>query len=148
MKRETVSIVVLAAGLSLLAGPALAQASTMGQPMAPPHQAASNITSSDTQSTIAPPLPVPVNLGDNAPPAQYLQAAQSDLSSHRTGAAQQALEMAETRLLDRTVPATQGDQPDSDPAISHISNALMDLSQSNISAAQQETSSALSSLSE
>ncbi len=84
---------------------------------------ASNITPSDTRSTIAPNLPTPA-VGPNAMPADYLRAAQAALSSGRTGEAQQALEMAQTRLLDRSTPQFQTNNPSDNPAVSQISQAL------------------------
>ncbi|MBN8890886.1 MAG: hypothetical protein ABS99_02690 [Acetobacteraceae bacterium SCN 69-10] len=74
---------------------------------------ASNITPGNTSSTIAPNLPAPP-LGDGATPRDYLRSARVSLAAGRTGQAQQALEMAETRLLDRSVPqGTAGDPNDS-----------------------------------
>ena len=84
---------------------------------------ASNIDQRDTRSTIAPNLPSPA-VGGNASAADYLRAAQSALQSGRTGEAQQAMEMAQTRLLDRSVPQQQTNNPSDNPAISQISQAL------------------------
>jgi hypothetical protein len=83
---------------------------------------ASNITGADTHSAIAPHLPRPP-VGEGASPASYLQAAQAALHAHRTGAAQQALEMAETRLLDRSTPVNAAGQPDQDAAVQQVANA-------------------------
>jgi hypothetical protein len=106
---------------------------------------ASNIDQRDTRSVIAPNLPTPP-VGPSANPADYLRAAQSALQAGHTGEAQQALEMAQTRLLDRSVPMTQTDKPSDNPAVRQISEALkalaagdraqtMDLIQSAIPAA-------------
>lgn len=84
---------------------------------------ASNIDQADTRSPIAPNLPTPA-LGPNATPADYLRAAQNALQAGRTGEAQQSLEMAQTRILDRSVPQGQTNTPDSNPAIMQISQAL------------------------
>jgi hypothetical protein len=84
---------------------------------------ASNIDAGDTRSVIAPNLPSPL-IGANASPVDYLRAAQSALQAGRTGEAQQSLEMAQTRLLDRSVPMGQTDNPDSNPAVVQISHAL------------------------
>ena len=67
---------------------------------------ASNITPQDTTSVIAPNLPSPP-LGANASVRDFLTAARSALVQGRTGEAQQSLEMAETRALDRSVPLFQ-----------------------------------------
>ncbi len=54
----------------------------------------------------------------------YLRAAQSALQAGRTGEAQQSLEMAQTRLLDRSVPMGQTNNPSDNPAVSQMSQAL------------------------
>jgi hypothetical protein len=84
---------------------------------------ASNIDQSDTRSPIAPNLPSPA-VGPNASAADYLRAAQASLQAGRTGEAQQSLEMAQTRLLDRSVPQDQTSNPSDNPAVSQISQAL------------------------
>ena len=63
---------------------------------------ASNILPSDTKSNLAPTLP-PSAAGTAATPLDYLRAARAALVAGHTGEAQQSLEMAETRLLDREV---------------------------------------------
>jgi hypothetical protein len=83
---------------------------------------ASNIDSADTRSAIAPRLPTPRG-GANATPEQYLRDAQSALAANRTGAAQEALERAETRLLDRSTPAGATDTPAQNPMASTIAQA-------------------------
>jgi hypothetical protein len=107
---------------------------------------ASNINGQDTRSEIAPNLPSP-QVGPNASPVDYLRAAQSALSAGQTGEAQQALEQAQTRLLDRSVPYGQTNNPSDNPAVAQITRALnalaagdrgqcMQLIQSAIPAAQ------------
>jgi hypothetical protein len=83
----------------------------------------SNITPQDTRTRIAPNVPAPT-LDENATAADYLRAAQAALSAGRTGQAQQALEMAQTRMLDRSVPYDQTNSPSDNPAVSQISQAL------------------------
>lgn len=61
---------------------------------------ASNIGPSDTRSNIAPTLPAS-GLGENAKAMEYLTEARASLVAGRTGEAQQSLEMAETRALER-----------------------------------------------
>jgi hypothetical protein len=63
---------------------------------------ASNIGSADTRSSIAPTLPAS-EVDEDAGPYDYLRAARAALVAGRTGQAQQSLEMAETRSLDRSV---------------------------------------------
>ena len=84
---------------------------------------ASNIDQMDTHSSIAPNLPLP-SVGPNASSVDYLRAAQSALQAGRTGEAQQSLEMAQTRLLDRSVPQAQTDNASDNPAVTQISQAL------------------------
>jgi hypothetical protein len=87
---------------------------------------ASNIGPSDTTTTIAPNLPSPP-VGPNANAADYLAAARNALSAGRTGEAQQALEMAQTRLLSRSVPLFQTNTPSANPVVQQISQALQAL---------------------
>jgi hypothetical protein len=84
---------------------------------------ASNIDQHDTGSEIAPNLPTP-DLGPNASPVDFLRAAQGALASGRTGEAQQSLEQAQTRLLDRSVPYGQTNNPSDNPAVVQITEAL------------------------
>ncbi len=84
---------------------------------------AGNITQGDTTSVLAPNLPAP-SVGENASPRDYLLAARAALVLGRTGEAQQALEMAETRALDRSVPLFKTDVRINDPLIGEIEQAL------------------------
>lgn len=88
----------------------------------PMSDTSSNIGPNDTPSTIAPNLPSPP-IGENATPHQYLVAARSALVTGRTGEAQQALEMATTRALDRSVPLFQTNTASGDPLVKEIADA-------------------------
>ena len=88
---------------------------------------ASNISPSDTRSVLAPNLPSPP-IGENAPIRDYLAAARSALQAGRTGETQQALEMAETRALGRSVPLFHTTSPVDDPLVANIEAALNALS--------------------
>jgi hypothetical protein len=103
---------------------------------------ASNISQADTRSDIAPSLPQP-EVGPNAGPASYLRAAEQALHRGQTGLAQNALEMAETRLLDRSVIQGQGGIPDNSHAIRCITSALNDLSRGDIRGAEMQTRDAM-----
>ena len=103
---------------------------------------ASNIDQSDTHSSIAPNLPSPP-VGQNANAVDYLLAAQSALASGRTGEAQQSLEMAQTRLLDRSVPQAQTNNPSDNPAIAQISQALKALAAGDRAQSMQLIQSAI-----
>ncbi len=87
----------------------------------PTSNKASNIDRADTSSPIAPRLPAP-GLVDGSSPADFLNAAKSALRRNRTGEAQEALERAETRMLDRSTP--QGANPlDTNPRVQDIRSA-------------------------
>lgn len=84
--------------------------------------AASNIGPSDTRSVIAPALPVPP-VPSGSTPREFLQAAREAVLLGRSGEAQEALERAETRVLDRSVSARMGKVPDSDRIVIDIAVA-------------------------
>jgi hypothetical protein len=108
---------------------------------------ASNIDGADTHSAIAPHLPRPM-VGENAGPDGYLKAADRALAAHKTGAAQQALEMAETRLLDRSTAPDAASQPDQSPRIAAVAAARKDLAAKNWSGARQSIQEAMAGGSE
>lgn len=138
----------LAALLAVTALPALAQAPQMTDTGARPgneigtgnslprSDKASNITETDARSTIAPNLPSPP-IDENAMPRDYLIAARNALAAGRTGMAQQSLEMAETRLLDRSVALFQTNDHSDNPLVMRIHEALRALGEGNISLAAQ-----------
>lgn len=103
---------------------------------------ASNTTSANTHSEIAPRLPSP-DAAANSPEA-LLSAAQQALRQGRTGAAQQALEMAETRVLSRTVDPTMANQPDQAMMVKHIGDARRALGARNRQAAEAAIAAAMS----
>ena len=103
---------------------------------------AANITEQNTTSVIAPNLPAP-SVGENATVRGYLEAARTALLLGRTGEAQQSLEMAETRALDRSVPLFQTSTRISDPLIGEIAQALHALAEGDRSRAVQIIETAL-----
>ena len=103
---------------------------------------ASNITGMDSRSTIAPHLPQPMG-GEGAGPWHYLHAADRALALKHTGEAQQALEMAETRLLDRSTPVDQAGTPDQGPVVQLVSQARQALGHNDLAGARQAVQSAL-----
>ncbi len=124
--------------LGLATTPVLAQtfAHEPGTGLSGPASAkASNITESDTQSPIAPHLPQPQS-GLNEGPRGYLRAADRALAMHRTGEAQQALEMAETRLLDRSTPANAAGQPSQNQMVARVADARRALGAGDLAAAR------------
>jgi hypothetical protein len=105
---------------------------------------ASNIDSADTRGVIAPHLPSP-DVGENASPDRYLRVAEHAIRAHKTGEAQQALEMAETRLLDRSTPAGAASQPDQNPRIAAVTSALKALATKDWSGAHSAIQQAMNS---
>ncbi len=83
---------------------------------------ASNATAGDTRSVIAPRLPTP-SVGEDTAPASFLQAADRAITLGRTGEAQESLERAESRLLDRSVARNRADAPDQQPLVTLVGNA-------------------------
>lgn len=101
---------------------------------------ASNINAYNTHSEIAPRLPSPAVSSDD--PDAYLRAARQALTVGRTGEAQEALEEAEARLLDRSVPIGRANIPDQSPMIRRIDDALQALAAGNLVEAQRLTDKA------
>ncbi len=102
---------------------------------------ASNIAPSDTRSEIAPRLPDPAT-GGNTPEA-YLAAAQRALDTGKTGAAQEALERAETRLLSRSTDPSAAASPADMPMVQQISQARQALATRDIASARSAIRAAL-----
>ncbi len=88
---------------------------------------ASNINAGDTRSSIAPRLPSP-DVGEGAPARAYLEAARRALAANHTGEAQEAMERAETRTLDRSVAPSRASDASAQPLIRQISDARAALS--------------------
>jgi len=82
----------------------------------------SPVWAQDEQRAV-PALPAPA-LDDNAPASAFLRAAQSAVIGNRLGEAQQGLEMAQTRLLDRSVPLFQTNTPSNHPALAPLAAAV------------------------
>jgi hypothetical protein len=126
-----------AALLGLTGGFAYAQTMNESQGGREPYSArASNIESSDTRSTIAPALPSP-NIGEDGTPDQYLRAAQDALQRRQTGLAQSSMEMAETRMLDRSVMPSRANEPDMAPGIRELHQARDALGRGDLAGASQ-----------
>ena len=108
--------------VSITSPPALAQTSAPPRPTEPRSNVASNISSSNS-GLVAPALPAPM-VGANATVLSYLHVARTAFAAGRTGEAQQALEMAETRALDRSVVQGQGSTPSNSHLVAQIDAAL------------------------
>jgi hypothetical protein len=103
---------------------------------------ASNIDGATTRSPIAPRLPTPT-AGDDATIRQYLMNARDALAAGRTGEGQEALERAETRMLDRSVAPEQVRDTIHGPGIEDVSAARRALAGGNVQAALQVIDAAL-----
>ncbi len=104
---------------------------------------ASNITAADTRSPIAPRLPSPAG-GEDATPANFLADAQKALDSRQSGRAQEALERAETAMLQRSVPADEAATPDQSPGVTQIRMARDALAKGDVAGAKRAISAAMS----
>jgi hypothetical protein len=121
-----------------LAWPALAQqnetgarpGNEIGTGMSLPRSdRAGNLDAATTHSALAPNLPAPQNSGGVR---ALLMEARQDLAADRSGAAQEALERAETRALDRSVPVGSEHIPAGDPVVSAVSQARAALAAGNM----------------
>ena len=135
---RTASSLLIAAALALVAPAARAQ--TAGRDAAtgtsgPASNRASNIDRADTPGGIAPHLPRP-DAPEDSGPDTLLRAADRALAGHRTGAAQEALERAETRLLDRSTEIDASSRPDQDPRVLHVNAALQALGRGDVATAR------------
>ena len=97
---------------------------------------ASNATAGDTRSLIAPRLPTP-EAGDDSSPRAFLESAQRALVLGRTGEAQEALERAESRLLDRSVPPSRAGVPSAQPMVADVGEARRALAGGDRARSQQ-----------
>jgi len=112
-----------------LAGGAMAQGADHG----PTSPRASHLNASTARGEVAPRLPDPATSANT--PEAFLAAADRALSRRQTGAAQEALERAETRLLDRSTP--QGaDATSTDPRVRQISDARQALAHRDVAGAR------------
>jgi hypothetical protein len=103
---------------------------------------ASNISPADTKSEIAPVLPAAA-VAEGASVNDYLNAAKTSLAAGKTGQAQQELEMAETRVLDRSVAAGQAGTPSDSTLVSRIHEARENLGRGDSAGAMQMIDRAL-----
>jgi hypothetical protein len=106
---------------------------------------ASNVNEGDTKSVIAPRLPTP-NAGDDASPRAFLESAQRAITLGRTGEAQEALERAESRLLDRSVPPSRAGESSQQPLVATVGDARRALVSGDRAGAQRLITDALGQL--
>ena len=93
---------------------------------------------------VSSPLPSP-DLPVSGRPSDFLAAAQAALARGQDREAQEGLEMAQTRLLDRSVPLGRTNTPSSDPTVAEISEARRALEARDRAGAMQSIQSAIAS---
>ncbi len=120
----------------------LASAALLGLVAAPAFAQTAPAPSASDRPAIAPKLPAPP-LEENASPRAFLESAQQALAQHRIGEAQEALERAETRMLDRSVVPSRADIPDTSAGVEQIRQARDALARRDLRGAQQIIASAL-----
>jgi hypothetical protein len=106
---------------------------------------ASNIAPADTRSAVAPALSIPA-VALSAPPLSFLEAARRALAGARMGEAQEALERAETRLLDGTSQPVLA-APSMVPALASTRAARQALAVHDRAGAAREIDAAIAALS-
>ena len=116
-------------------------AATGAGPGEPESRHASNIDHTNTHSDIAPALPMPPVRGNT--PEAYLAAADRALARRQSGEAQEALERAETRMLDRSVPMGENNMPMQDSRLTQIRDARMAIANRDYSAARNNIQQAM-----
>lgn len=119
--------VLAAAVLASLPPPAAAQDAAAPSSAAPGGKQpmsndASNIDASSTHTAWAPGLPIPP-VDEDAPPLSFLDAARKAVAAGRTGEAQEALERAESRALDRSVKPSTAGRPSGQKLVNQIAEA-------------------------
>lgn len=70
---------------------------------------------------------------DNDNPSDFLHSAQDLIAAGHVSKAQEALEMAQTRMLDRSVPLGQTNDPSKDATVAQISQARQALADHDLS---------------
>jgi hypothetical protein len=114
---------ILCAALALAAAPVLGQtppADTGGKQ--PTSTVPTNTGPENTHTVWSPQLPTPA-VGDDAPPAAFVKAAQAALAAGRLGEAQEAIERAESRALDRSVRPSRASAPSRQPLVQQLAQA-------------------------
>ena len=127
------------AGMEPMAAPATADGARPGNvpgtgQSLPLSDQASNINGGTTRSDIAPRLPNPDASGNS--PNAFLTAADRALARNQTGAAQEALERAETRLLDRSTDPAMASDPSRNPRVMQIGQARQALARRDMAGAR------------
>jgi hypothetical protein len=129
--------------LAIAATPALAQTppdATGGKE--PMSTAPANVGPASTKTLWSPQLPAPA-IGDDAPPAAFVKAAQGAIAANRLGEAQEAIERAESRALDRSVRPSKAGQPSRQVLVQQLAAARQALASGDKAGAMNQLSQAL-----
>ena len=81
-----------------------------------------NTAPGNTHTLWSPRLPAPA-VDENAPPAAFVKAAQAAIAAGRLGEAQEAIERAESRALDRSVRPSKANDPSRQPLVQQLGQA-------------------------
>ncbi len=112
--------------LPLVAGAAFAQSTQPSTPDAGGKQPLStvptNVNPGDTHTLWSPQLPTP-EIDENASPAAFAQAAKAAIAAGKLGEAQEAIERAESRALDRSVRPSRAGEPSRQPLVQQLADA-------------------------
>jgi hypothetical protein len=128
MMRKTALVTTISLAFT---APCLAQSTP---PAAPPPAA--------NQGVVLSPLPSP-DLPPGSTPSDYLRAAQAALATGQYGEAEDALEKAQTRILDRSVPLFQTNSVSDNPATVAIAQARQALQAHDRAGCMQSIQTAL-----
>lgn len=86
------------------------------------------------------------NTGSGANAAMYLHMAQGAVSKGNKSAALEDLSRAETRMLSRSVPASEAGQPINSPGVAAVRNARAAINAGNMSEASKDINTAMDQL--
>lgn len=137
---------LIAALLAAVAAPAFAQTTPPPTPTTggkePSSTLPSNVGPADTHTVWAPKLPTPA-LGEDSPPAAFIQAAQAAIAAGRLGEAQEAIERAESRALTRSVAPSKAGDASGQSLVRQLSEARQALGSGDKAAAVAKLAQAL-----
>ena len=139
MGRHMLSAIFMAALSATVAASAVAQSGAARDPRSSPGYAPPY---PDRSGLALQPLPSP-GLTESASPEDLLRHALAAVVQNRRGEAQEAMEMAQTRLLDRSVPLGRTRDSSDSEAVRQISSARKDLSDGDRAATVQHIEDAL-----
>jgi len=133
---------IFAALLALAAAPALAQTTLPADGGTEPLSTVpSNVGAGDTKTLWAPQLPVPA-VSTDAAPKLFVQAAQAAIAAGRLGEAQEAIERAESRVLDRSVVPSRAGEASGQSLVRQLAQARQALAGGDRMAALQSLADA------